>query len=801
MYTNIINKEAFEFTCKSERTASIVQHNIESYTSIEFNVIMESIFTEASQDNNLLKIDKLEIDLGDVHADDISKPEILSKFRHILKQKIIHTGTVYDTDKISNPNGGGYFKGSPEMANEIELIRSFMTTGDVPWWVDKKNELNINTIVQKLINDQPEAFKELLEEFTESPKLLARLFTQIKPGIFLKIEKWHPYFHNIILKERLAYGNIRLELNLLSARYFKKIKKIHRKNNPDLFEKLSQKLTRILLQIFNGSNLELLLNQPDMKQQISSEKNYLLLKAHTDKSFEKSRQNVVNILQQLLKAHPGLEPSVSQPEIKQSITSQKNNPAKEQDKKNKVETFVNRLSFFEKELLLFELSNYVKRGKKFDNFSYMSYLKSEKYFPSETIDTKTEEIDTARQHISEEQAANDYDETFDDKTNPLFNKTDNQKEFSNQLEVKLSNNDFQKMIVFIMKKLRSSNIVLLQYLQQLDHAQLKQLTSLFKKRVEEAKERKQIIKSLLNHPFLFKYGIFRLLIYLSSYEKETSGQVAYNSIKKGLKDNLPETINVKDQSQEPTLLSSSKRLPTKDFIIIKDILQKGCFETENEKNIVKKILNKLSQPDIFILKFLSELPVHEIEKVLPLAEREYKEPDEFYNTDIQEKKIYIENAGLCLIAVYLPSFFKQLKYLENGKFKNKQFALRAIFIIQYIVSGKIKSHEYLLQLNKLLCSFQVEEPILKKIQIAKKEKLEAENLIESVIQNWKTLKNTSADGFRESFLQRKGILYENEKSWTLKVEKKGYDVLLETLPWSYNIIKLPWMTRPIQVEW
>ena len=39
------------------------------------------------------------------------------------------------------------------------------------------------------------------------------------------------------------------------------------------------------------------------------------------------------------------------------------------------------------------------------------------------------------------------------------------------------------------------------------------------------------------------------------------------------------------------------------------------------------------------------------------------------------------------------------------------------------------------------------------------------------------------------------------EEWHLKVDQRGYDVILQTLPWSYGMIKLPWMLKPLIVEW
>ena len=91
--------------------------------------------------------------------------------------------------------------------------------------------------------------------------------------------------------------------------------------------------------------------------------------------------------------------------------------------------------------------------------------------------------------------------------------------------------------------------------------------------------------------------------------------------------------------------------------------------------------------------------------------------------------------------------------------------------------------------------------IPQKIIITKKIKTECQSLLENVIERWSALKNTSSKGFVLSFLQRNAILTKNNKDWLLRVESKSIDVLLETLPWSVNIVKLKWNDYLINTEW
>ena len=74
-------------------------------------------------------------------------------------------------------------------------------------------------------------------------------------------------------------------------------------------------------------------------------------------------------------------------------------------------------------------------------------------------------------------------------------------------------------------------------------------------------------------------------------------------------------------------------------------------------------------------------------------------------------------------------------------------------------------------------------------------------MLKGVLQNWNRLSNTSIEAMRETFLMREGMLDEIEKNFQLKVEKKTLDILLESMPWSFGMIKLPWMNKRLLVEW
>ena len=91
----------------------------------------------------------------------------------------------------------------------------------------------------------------------------------------------------------------------------------------------------------------------------------------------------------------------------------------------------------------------------------------------------------------------------------------------------------------------------------------------------------------------------------------------------------------------------------------------------------------------------------------------------------------------------------------------------------------------------------LDEPLAFSVPFTEKEKSECNELLSEIINNWQKLGNSSIDGLRESFLNRDG----KNNSWKLTIERKGYDVLLDSIPWSFKHIKLNWMDSLIVTEW
>ena len=140
--------------------------------------------------------------------------------------------------------------------------------------------------------------------------------------------------------------------------------------------------------------------------------------------------------------------------------------------------------------------------------------------------------------------------------------------------------------------------------------------------------------------------------------------------------------------------------------------------------------------------------------------------------------------------------------MEKGRFSGSQQQWRALHLLHYMATGETGPAEYELALPKILCNWPVQGPVVGSWLITQEEKEEAENVLQSAIDQWKQLRNTTPAGLQVNFLQRNGKLYKKNDKWCLQVETvPAIDLLLDSLPWTISMIKLPWMKELLRVEW
>lgn len=249
--------------------------------------------------------------------------------------------------------------------------------------------------------------------------------------------------------------------------------------------------------------------------------------------------------------------------------------------------------------------------------------------------------------------------------------------------------------------------------------------------------------------------------------------------------------------------SSPELKEPKEFLVLlfEELEYQLSLTAKAKAKFRKELLAKAKEIDNGTAK-LMETAVGELDKQKP---ENFKKREESQATDGQLKhseNIYIKNAGLVLVWPYLQRFFENLKLVRNGEFISRKDREKAVCLLQSLADPENEIAENQLPLNKILCGMDVTELVAtSEIEITEEDLAAGDELIEAVIRNWSKIGNTSIKGFQTSFLQREGRLEYADENWKLRVEQRSFDVLLDSLPWNITLIKLPWMPKPLHVEW
>ncbi len=180
--------------------------------------------------------------------------------------------------------------------------------------------------------------------------------------------------------------------------------------------------------------------------------------------------------------------------------------------------------------------------------------------------------------------------------------------------------------------------------------------------------------------------------------------------------------------------------------------------------------------------------------------------DVTYEDDVEKEPQYISilNAGLALLSPWFVRLFTMVNLLDKEKrgFKSEQAKIRGVFILQRLASpDRHEWRESELAFNRILVGLPFSTPIPTELELYREEVEAIESMLAGVKAYWKVLANTSVEGFQSSFIARKGHIEKRENSWLLRVEPRSYDMLLDSLTWSYTPIRLPWLKEWIDVIW
>lgn len=217
------------------------------------------------------------------------------------------------------------------------------------------------------------------------------------------------------------------------------------------------------------------------------------------------------------------------------------------------------------------------------------------------------------------------------------------------------------------------------------------------------------------------------------------------------------------------------------------------------------LVNDASLKEVIISSFKKIVPpvTSEAHNTLPNGEKSLVMKENTSSTEplVEKEKYLLKNAGIVLLSPFFKPLFERLQLFDQKQWLEEDAQYKAVHLLSFLATGTTGRPEYGLVLEKMLCGMSPSEPIPPAKPFTQHEIEETESVLLSAIEHWKALKNTSVNGFRETFLKRDGILSPSPNGWRVQVERKTVDVLLDSIPWGYTTITSSWNPNFIFVEW
>jgi hypothetical protein len=340
--------------------------------------------------------------------------------------------------------------------------------------------------------------------------------------------------------------------------------------------------------------------------------------------------------------------------------------------------------------------------------------------------------------------------------------------------------------------------------------------SVLLKQLSEAEFNKLLIKILTGNEeksaFEMNAVISRLFNYLSK-EQQDSYLIGLALLLNDHK--IISNINYLIEFREELLYQFGVSIPQYNFQLFNLLMKRGestdlfmyqfmqQLQSSAEVSIkdLKKSLNKLKSDELkaSLNRLFSKLG----SEPQDITQKEAIRQGSPKSKDIlTEDGIYINNAGLVLLQPFLPALFSKCGLLnDSGHIKSPESQHKGAVLLYYLQCGSDQYREWEMPLNKMLCGMAPEDLLPGDIILTESEKEECRELLKAIIKHWTVLKSSSIEAIQNTFLLREGKISKQDNKYYIIVERTGFDVLLDGLPWGFHTIKLGWLDHIIYVEW
>lgn len=191
---HIINRQILELTLPSRDNALFFQNNVNEIVKTRLADSLDKLFCSLIGEDEVLRIDKLEIDLGRIPADKLND-ELVSKVVEKIEGqliKLIHELKDEGSRSIYNRVAKDSRTKSRLISRHsscLDQLIYFLKNGFLPWWNQSKEDISLPELLEKALVERQDYIADQIGPLLEDEKVRRRLIFQFDHKLVIKLLK------------------------------------------------------------------------------------------------------------------------------------------------------------------------------------------------------------------------------------------------------------------------------------------------------------------------------------------------------------------------------------------------------------------------------------------------------------------------------------------------------------------------------------------------------------------------------------------------------------------------------------
>ena len=165
---HVIKRQVVELTVSGGMArAQAVQDEISRICRDRLAPLFEKHFNRASGPDHILRVDRLELDLGVLDPEDLAG-NFTARMDGVLEREL--TSLIRQDGEAE-----GGTEESPKIRSRLELFTLFLKTGCLPWWADMNRAKLLDENLEALLRESPEILADVLQTLIPDAAARTRL--------------------------------------------------------------------------------------------------------------------------------------------------------------------------------------------------------------------------------------------------------------------------------------------------------------------------------------------------------------------------------------------------------------------------------------------------------------------------------------------------------------------------------------------------------------------------------------------------------------------------------------------------